>query len=116
MKKNSDLNGQFTVQSDKRNKYILVAYHYNKNNILTTSLNKRTGTFILNGITKIDEKLRKRGLTPKLNITENEVSEDLKQYFEYSDIQIQLFPPHMHRRNAAEQSVRTFKNQFISAL
>ena len=35
---------------------------------------------------KVHDKLRKRGLTPKLHIMDNEVSEDLKQYFEDSDI------------------------------
>ena len=47
---------------------------------------------------------------------DNEVSEELKKYFEDSDIQLQLVTPHMHRRNAAERSVRTFKNHFIAAL
>ena len=62
------------------------------------------------------DKLRKRGLTPKLHIMDNEVSENLKRYFEDSDIQFQLVPPHMHWRNAAERAVRTFKNYFIDAL
>ena len=46
----------------------------------------------------------------------NEVSEDLKKYFEDSDIQLQLVPPHMHQINAAERAERNFKNRFISAL
>ena len=44
------------------------------------------------------------------------MSEDLKKYFEDSDIQFQLVPPHMHQRNAAERDERTFKNHFIAAL
>jgi hypothetical protein len=32
------------------------------------------------------------------------------------DINYQLVPPHMHRRNAAERAIRTFKNHFISGL
>ena len=47
---------------------------------------------------------------------DNEVSEDLKQYFEDSYIQFQLLPPHMNQRNAAKRSARTFKNHFIAAL
>ena len=47
---------------------------------------------------------------------DNEVSEDLKKYFEDSDIQFKLVPPHMHHRNASERAVRTFKNRFIAAL
>ena len=97
----SDLTGQFTVQSDRGNNYILVAYHYDANTILTIPLNNETGTCILSGTTKIHDKLRKRGLTQKLHIMDNEVSEDLKKYFEDSDVQFQLVSPHIHRRNAA---------------
>ena len=93
-----------------------MAYHYDANNILTKPLKNRTGNCILIGITKIHNKLRKWGLTTKLHIMDNEVSEDFKKYFEDSDLQLQLMPPHMHCRNAAERSVRTFKNNFIAAL
>ena len=106
----SDLTRQFPVKSDRGNNYILVAYHYDANNILTTPLKNRTCPCILSGITKIHDKLRKRGLTPKLHIMDNEVSEDLKKYFEDSDIQFQMVPPYMHQRNSAERDVRTFKN------
>ena len=92
-------NWKISRQSYKGDNYILVAYHYDANNILTTSLKNRTGPCILNGITKIHDRLRKRGLTPKLHIMDNEVSEDIKQYFEDSYIKFQLVPPHMHRIN-----------------
>ena len=91
-----DLTGQFTVQSDIGNNYILVIYHYYANNILTTPLKNRTGTYTLNSITKSHDKLGKKGLTPRLHIMDNEVSEDLRKYFKDSDIQYQLVPPHMH--------------------
>ena len=90
LKKNSDLTGQFSVQSERGNNYILVAYHYDANNNITPPIKNITGTCILSGITKIQDKLRKRGLTPKLHIMDNEVSEDLKKYVEDSDIQLQL--------------------------
>ena len=80
------------MQSDRGNNYILVAYHYDANNILATPLKNRTGPCILCGITKIHNKLRKQGLTPKLHIIDNEVSEDLRKYFDDSDIQFQLVP------------------------
>ena len=47
---------------------------------------------------------------------DNEVPEDLKKYFEDSDIQFQLVLPHMHRVNAAKRDVKTFNNHFIAAL
>ena len=104
------------MQSDRVNNYILVAYHYGANNILTTPLKNRTGPCILSGITKIHDKLRKQGLTPKLHIIDNEVLKDLKKYFKDSDVQLQLVPQHIHWRNSAERAVRTFKNHFIASL
>ena len=94
----------------------MVAYHYDANIILTIPLNNRTGPCIINGITKVYEKLRKQELIPKLHIMDNEVSDDLKQYFEDSDIQFQLVPPHMHQGNSSKRAVRTFKNHFIATL
>ena len=89
------------MQSDRGDTYILVVYHYDANNIITTSIKNRTGPCILSGIMKIHDNLIKQGLTPKLHIMDNEVAEDLKKYFKDSDIQFQLLPPHMHCRNAA---------------
>ena len=93
-----------------------MVYHYDANNITTTPLKNRTGPCILNVITKIHDKLRKRGLTQKIHIIDNEVSEDLKKYFEDSDIQLKLVPHNIHPRNFAERAVRTFNNHFIAAL
>ena len=64
----------------------MVAYHYDASNILTTPLKNRTVTCILNVITKIHDKLKNRALTQKLHIIDDEVSEDLKQYVEESDV------------------------------
>ena len=105
-----------TVQSDSGKNYIMVAYYYNGNIILITPLKNRTWTCIYNGITIIHDKLRNRGLTTKPKIRDNEVSEDLNQYYEETDKQLQLFPPHMNHCNSEEQEARTSKNHFIDAL
>ena len=104
------------MQSDRGNNYILVAYHYDADNIPTTPLKKRTWPCILSDITKIHDKLIKRGLTPKLHIMDNEVSEKFKEYFKDSNIKFRLVPPHMHRGNTTERAVITFKDHFISSL
>ena len=101
------------MQSERENIYILVAHHYDENIILPTQLKNRIWPRILNGITKNHEKLRKRVFIINLHITENEVSEDLIQYFEESYIQFQLVPPQIHRRNSDKWSFRTFKNPFM---
>ena len=45
---------------------------------------------------------------------ENQCSSDLREAMEKYEIGFQLAPPHMHRRNAAEQAIITDKKHFIS--
>ena len=92
-----------------------MAYNCDATNILATPLKNITGPCILSGITKIHEKLTKQGLTTKLHIMDNEVSEDPKKYFK-TQLGFQLVPPHTHRRNTAKRAVITYKNNFIAAL
>ena len=49
-------------------------------------------------------------------ILDNEISGDFKQSLAKKGIQYQLVPPHVHRRNAAERAIRTFKNHFLAGL
>ena len=45
---------------------------------------------------------------------DNESSSDMKYSMTKHEISFQLAPPHIHRRNAAEQAIRTFKNHFVA--
>ena len=45
---------------------------------------------------------------------ENEASSDMKDSMTKHKIIFQLAPPHIHRRNAAERAIQTFKNHFVS--
>ena len=47
---------------------------------------------------------------------ENEASNDLKTSLQRNNIQHQLVPPHIHRRNSAERAIRTFKNHLLANL
>jgi hypothetical protein len=47
---------------------------------------------------------------------DNEASAALKQFLHSKDIQFQLVPLHVHRQNAAERAIQTFKNHFIAML
>ena len=61
-----------------------MAYHYDANNIPNTPPKKRTGSCIMNGIKKSMTNLRNRGLTPKIHIMDNKISEYLKWNFDKS--------------------------------
>ena len=47
---------------------------------------------------------------------DNETSNLLLQSLESADITINLVTPHVHRRNAAERAMQTFKAHFIAIL
>jgi hypothetical protein len=53
---------------------------------------------------------------PKLQKLDNEASAALESYFAESEVEYQLFPPHCHRRNAAERGTQTFKEHFVVGL
>ena len=47
---------------------------------------------------------------------DNKAANELKQAIRKYTVSYQLTPPHIHRINAAEHAICTFKNHFISCL
>ena len=45
-------------------------------------------------------------------IRDNKISSELKNAFKKYDINNECVPPKIHRRNAAECAIQTFKNHF----
>jgi hypothetical protein len=112
----SDQTGKFIVASSTGNNYILVVYDYDSNSILVEPMRSRTGPCILAAFTVLHARLVAAGLRPQLHRLDNECSAALKTFLRDSDIDFQLVPPGLHRRNAAERAIRTFKNHFIAGL
>ena len=61
-------------------------------------------------------KLTGSGSPPQLHVLDNEASDMLKHSLTKHKITYQLVPPHIHRRNAAERAIQTFKAHFITTL
>jgi hypothetical protein len=112
----SDQPGQFLVASTSGHLYLMVAYDYDSNAILAEPMTSRTGPALLAAYKCIHQTLTSRGLRPKLQRLDNEASTTLKQYMLDEGVDFQLTPAGMHRRNAAERAIRTFKNHFIAIL
>jgi hypothetical protein len=53
---------------------------------------------------------------PKLQTLNNEASDALNNFSTANDVDYQLVRPHCHRRNAAELTIRTFKEHFVAGL
>ena len=110
------LTGRFPVQSSRGHKYILVAYNFNSNSIHVCPLKSRNDSDTIKAYEEIYSMLTQRGLKPQLHWLDNEASKALKNFITKEHTEYQLTPPHIHRRNAAERAIRTFKNHFISGL
>ena len=112
----TDLTGRFPVQSSRGNKYILVVYNFDSNSIHVKPLKSRHDHDTIKAYEEIYTMLTNCGLKPKLHWLDNEASTALKSFITNQQTQYQLTPPHIHRCNAAELAIRTFKNHFISGL
>ena len=112
----TDPTGRFLVSSVSGNSYILVVYNYNSNFIHAEPMKNCTNEVILSAYQRVISLLKYRGLQTKLQKLDNEASQVLQQYMVEEHIDFQLVPPGLHRRNAAERAIRTFKNHFIAGL
>jgi hypothetical protein len=112
----SDLTGRFPTTSAKGNTYVLVVYDYDTNNVLTEPMKSRGDQEMVRAYNKLIQELVDHGLKPRLQRFDNECSSALRSLLNQHDIQFQLAPPHMHRRNADERAIQTFKNHFIAGL
>ena len=57
-----------------------------------------------------------RGFKLRHQILDNEISTLVENFLKSSNVKFQLVPPYIHRRNAVERAIRTFKNHFITIL
>jgi hypothetical protein len=112
----TDQPGRFLVASSKGNAYMLVLYDYDSNYIHVEPMPSRSKKSILAAYKKAIAILIKAGLRPKLQRLDNEASVLLQDFMSDQQIDFQLVPPHIHRRNAAERAIRTWKNHFIAGL
>jgi hypothetical protein len=104
------LTGRFTKTSSRGYKYILVLYDYDGNIIQEEPMKNRSDAEAIRAYSKIYDGLTSKGLKQKFQTMDNEASTALNQFLHSKDIQFQLVPPHVHRQNAAERAIETFKN------
>ena len=101
--------GQFPLSSIAGNQYILVIYYYDSNAIMTEVMKTRQGPKLLKAYAKIIKYLQTCIFHLIVHWIDNEASSAMKTYDQTNHIDYQLVPPHMHRRNAAERAIRTWK-------
>lgn len=112
----TDQTGQFLVTSSRRNKYIMVLCEIDGNQILVESMTNRTEGTLIKTHKKLIERLKSKGIHPKIHYLDNEVSEAYKEAIRDMQMEYQLITPHVHRANIAEKAIQTFKGHFISIM
>ena len=112
----TDQTGRFPAISSRGYKYIMILYHYDTNAILTHPLKSRHGDELTQAYKNLFMYLTERGFKPVLQKLDNEAPATLKKFMRDNGVDYQLVPPHVHRRNAAERAISTFKDHFIAGL
>ena len=112
----SDQTGRFPFTSSRGNQYLMIIYDYDSNAILHEPLKNRTATELTRAWTAIHQRLSIGGSKPEIYILDNEFSTEFETNMKNFDVKFQLVPPHIHRRNAAERAIQTFKHHFLAIL
>ena len=108
--------GWFPVTSSLGNKYVLVLFDADTNAILAEPLRDRSQEHLVAKQISLYSHLAERGFNPKVQFLDNECPKRLVAHFEKQGIKFTLVPPHLHRTNAAECSIQTFKAYLISGI
>ena len=112
----TDDTGRFPTRARSGNQYVIVAYH-SSNVILIEPFASRKDKHRISVYNIIMQRLKDRNLLVDLLILDNECSKENKATVkEKWGVTYQLVPPDLHRRNAAERVIRTFKAHFLAIL
>jgi hypothetical protein len=91
-----------------------VCYVYDCNYVKFIPMKSRSASERVKAYDIIHQELTVKGFKPKIRTLDNEASAALNKFFTANDVDYQLAPPHCHRCNAAERSIRTFKEHFVA--
>jgi hypothetical protein len=112
----TDPTGKCLVPSVSGTQYILVMYEYNSNYIHAEPMIDSTGPSVIADYQRIIVFLQSRGFKRVLQRLDNKATGALQYFLVASNIDFQLAPPYVHRRNTAERVIHTFNNHFIAGL
>ena len=112
----TELTGRLPATSNRGKKYLFILYKYNSNCILVCPMKNRTEKEFIPVFQYLHGNLTKRGLKPNYMQLDNKASPVFQSLLKDKCIDYQLAPPGMHRRNAAERAISTFKDHFIAGI
>ena len=94
----------------------MFVYIYDINAILMRCLKNKAGLEHIQTFKNVHNLLLRRGVQPKYCRMDNECLAPIKKIITDKEMELQLPPPQMHRRNWAEQAIQTGKAHLIAGL
>jgi hypothetical protein len=108
--------GHFILPASTSNTQLFILYDYDTNSIHAEPMPSKSGAAILAAYKTVQNSHVCAGLHPKLQHLNNACPAVLKEFLHDEHITFQLVPPGINCTNAAEHTIRTFKNHFIAGL
>ena len=104
------------MTSSQGNKYVMVMYDMDSNSIRAEPLKNRSQEQLVEKQIALYTYLAGRGFTLKVQVLDNECPKRLISHFLVKGIHFTLVLSHLHRANAAERAIQTFKDYLIGGL
>jgi hypothetical protein len=112
----SNQTGQFPMQFQQGNKYVMVMVEINSNAILVEPMKSCKEEEMIQAYNALLLRLKRAGIVPKKHILDNEVSENMKNHIrDTCKFDMELVPPGCHRRNAAKVVIHIISKPISSA-
>ena len=109
--------GWFPIRSRSGHHYIMLEFNCDSNVILIEPFQYRHDRHHIAAYSRITMRLHKRGHAVELQVLVNEASaEYFRAIIQTQKTKFQLVPLDVHRPNAAECTIRTFKAHFLAIL
>ena len=95
---------------------MFIVYDYNTNTILLETIKNIIGPEIVKLYEKSHKHIVDREVHTTIHWLDSESSRVLKEFKKTERVEYQLVPPHIYRKNAVEQEIIIWKDQFIVLL
>ncbi len=109
----SDQTGRLPSKSRAGNQYIMILFHVDSNYTFAEPMKNRSDDKMQRAYLIVLNQMKAAGLTVNKHILDNECSAAMNQLISKT-CPYELVPPHCHRRNRAEVTIKAFKQHVIS--
>eukprot|EP00957_Ditylum_brightwellii_P020080 1514839-Ditylum_brightwellii.AAC.1 len=108
--------GYFLQVSHKGNRYVIIFYTYDANDVKGIPIKNQTASEFLRAYKEMYDELTSKHYAPKLHKLNNESSQEVIYWIEEQKTNVQFTPPDMHRQYLNKHAIQTWKSHFIAGL